>query len=261
LVQSDEVLEYLPHQFPFRTDFGASPLPWYRYAAGTIPPAWSEHRITGDLVSVDAMHHGGTMRADGTTEAVPFTVIPEGGHVVRYSYDGVSAPVRAEESNASVLYLNATASLADLPIGTHCRFHLYQDEQGAFTRAAVILDDFSCSAISHVTLKIEELRLDAGLIRVIRHLPRVKNYQGELSDVLDLGRAELVVDATTRVWKDRKAATLQDLAVGDDLLIECSGRTKTSSGHCTDIWAGADTHAWATDTQARKTIAGATTHH
>ena len=42
---------------------------------------------------------------------------------------------------------------------------------------------------------------------------------------------------------------LSDLAIGDELLVNLTGRTATSRGRCTDIWAGLETHKLATAQQ------------
>ena len=85
--------------------------------------------ICGDLVKADAEAHKGVFRAERTGETVEFSVLPKG----------------------SVRYLNAESSLADLPLGTRCRFHLFQDEKGAFTKASLVADDYSHSASNAVS--------------------------------------------------------------------------------------------------------------
>ena len=98
-----------PGQYPFRTDYGNTDLPWYRLQPGAAPPPDSEHRVFGELLAVDASHRSGRFRLENTTEEVAFRLIP----------------------GAKVRSLNADADLADLPAGERYQFHLYQDDSGA----------------------------------------------------------------------------------------------------------------------------------
>ena len=62
----------------------------------------------------------------------------------------------------SVKYLNADAGLSDVPLGTRCRFHLYQDEKSNFTIASLVTDEFSYLSDNAITYRIEEMKLDEG---------------------------------------------------------------------------------------------------
>jgi hypothetical protein len=252
IVHSPEVLDELANQFPFRTDFGNEQLPWYQLQSGVTPPPSSEHLVLGELVKVDTAGHAGQFRADRTGNLVSFTLLPQGGYLQRVAYNRVASPVRITESVSSVLYLDAEATLSDIPLGTRCRFQLYQDGNHAFTQVALMMDEYTRLALNHVQYRIEDLRLDAGRLQIIRHLPHVKNYHEDIAIPLDLGRAELTVDAATRVWKGAKQVTLADLSVGDELLINLSGQSRHDQGRCTDLWVGEATQKLVTDTQMRK---------
>ncbi len=229
--------ELQPADFPYRTDFGNENLGWYQLQPGKFPPDHSEHRVGGELVKVDVAHHTGQFRMDRTEEVVDFTL----------------------ESVGRVRYLAADAALEDLPLGMRCLFFLYQDEKGAFTRAAVIEDEFSYLAENTLTYRLESTQLNAGKLMVARHAAPVKvDYILEPRDPPDFGRIELEVDAKTRVWKGGEQIKLTDLAVGDILLVNLAARTTTSRGRCTDIWVGTDTHRLATE-QQRKRHAAANT--
>jgi hypothetical protein len=156
----------------------------------------------------------------------------------------------------SVRYLNAEAKLEDLPLGTRCLFFLYQDEKGGFTRAAVVMDEFSYLASNTLTYRLEVAKLDAGRLLVVRHAAPVQtDYILEPRVPLDFGRVELEVDAKTRVWKGDRQVKLSDIAVGDELLVNLAARTTTSRGRCTDIWVGAETHKLATEQQRKRQAA------
>jgi hypothetical protein len=217
-------------QFPFRTDYGNEGLPWYYLKAGETPPPFSDHLVFGELVKADAEKRAGQFRTDRTGELVDFTLIPEG----------------------SVKYLNAAATLADIPTGTRCRFHLYQNEKGAFTKASLVSDEFSFLASNVITWRIEALKLGAGKLHVARQIPDTKNYNGDFERIPDIGRAELLVTPETRVWKAGKPAKLEDLAVDDALLVNLTGELPGKPAHCTDIWAGEETQKAVTEEQAKK---------
>jgi hypothetical protein len=251
IVHSPEILDPLAHEFPFRTDFGNVQLAWYQPQAGVPPPPFSEHLVLGELVKVDANGHGGRFRTDRSGELVDFTLLPQGGILQRIGYNRVASPVRIAESAASVLYLDADAALADIPLGTRCRFQLYQDGAHAFTQVAVMMDEFTRLALNHVLYRIEDLRLDAGRLHIVRHLPQVKNYHEDIATPLDLGRAELTVDAATRVWKGGKQIRLADLAAGDELLINLSGQSRHDQGRCTELWVGEEEQKLAHDAQVK----------
>ena len=223
--------ELEPADFPYRTDFGNENLPWYRLQPGKVPPDHSEHLVGGELMSVDAAHRSGRLRLDRTGERVDFALADVG----------------------KVLYLGADAALEDLPLGMRCLFSLYQDEKGAFTRAAVIEDEFTYLAANTITYRLEAAQLDAGKLIVARHPAPVKvDYILEPRVAPDFGRIELEVDAGTRVWKGDHRIKLSDLTVGDELLVNLAAQTPTSRGRCTDIWAGAETHRFATEQQRKR---------
>jgi len=60
------------------------------------------------------------------------------------------------------------------------------------------------------------------------------------------------VDTSTRVWKGGQQVKLTDLAPGDELLVNITGRTPTDRSHCTEIWIGAETQNLATAQQRKK---------
>jgi hypothetical protein len=243
-LQDAELVELTPKeypaQFPFRTDYGNEHLPWYQLQPGVVPPRFSEHLVFGEVVKVDPAartiqfrpdrSRSDHFRSDGGGELVEATLIPE----------------------AAVRYLNADAELSDLPPGTRCRFHLYQDEKGAFTRASLVSDEYSFLAGNAVTYRVESLKLGEGKLLVARQIPEVKNYNGDMERPPDIGRAELLVSAETRVWKGNQAAKLADLALGDALLVNLTGEQTGAPSRCTDIWVGTDTHKLVTEQQSKK---------
>ena len=219
-----------PAQFPFGTDYGNAQMSWFRLKPGQAPPPFSEHLVFGELVKADAEKRTGQFRADRTGELVDFTLIPEG----------------------AVQHCHADATLADLPPGTRCRFHLYEDERGAFTQASLVSDEFSFLAANAITYRVESLKLGEGKLHVARQIPEVKNYNGDMERIPDIGRAELRVTADTRVWKSEQPMKLADLTVGDALLVNLTGELPGNPSRCTDIWIGADTHKLVTERATKR---------
>ena len=219
-----------PTQFPFRTDYGNKQLPWFQVKEGEAPPPFAEHVIYGDLVKADAAARTGQFRTERTGETVEFALLPA----------------------ASVRYLNAESSLADLPLGTRCRFHLFQDEKGAFTKASLVADDYSHSASNGVSWIAKELLLNDGKLHVGKQMALVKDYNGDMQRPPEIGQAEWRVTPETRVWKGDQPAKLADLAVGDVLLADFTAEQAGAPAHCTDIWIGEETHKAVTAQQAKK---------
>jgi hypothetical protein len=228
-ILENTAIEY-PRQFPYRTDFGNENLPWHQLRKGETPPEYSEHRVLGELVKVDPEKHTGQFRTDRTGDTVEFTVVPGG----------------------TVRYLNADASLADIPLGTRCRFNLYQDDSRAFTKAWRVSDDFSHLATHNTTLRVQALKLSEGRIDVAWQLIKMKNYNGDMEQVPDLGQNILLVTPETRVWRGEQRVKLSDLAVGDLILADVTGEFAGQPAHCTDIWVGEDTHKLMTERQTKK---------
>jgi hypothetical protein len=218
------------NQYPFRTDFGNENLPWYQLKPGEFPPYQSQHTVGGELTKIDTLHRSGQFRADRVGELIDFTMPPFG----------------------SALYHKAEADLGDLPLGTHYWFLLHPDQKGAFNRATLIIDDFTRATNDRVTYRVEAVNLHEGALTLARQLGPMKDERDHMVKPPDLGRGEFAVDEKTRVWKGDATAQLSDLAVGDEVLVNLTGRTTSSRGRCTEIWAGLDTHKNASDRQRRK---------
>ncbi|WP_020473538.1 hypothetical protein [Zavarzinella formosa] len=220
-----------PGQFPFRTDYGNENFPWYRLKAGVAPPVYAEHQVFGELVSVDVARRTGQFRADRSDTMVEFSLIPEG----------------------KTRYLNAECDLSAIPVGTRCRFSMYQDAAGAFTQACLVTDESTHLIANGALWRVESL-LDSGKIYAARQPPGVKNDQGDPEQPPDIGRAELRFNPETRFWKGDRQVTAGDLAVGDLLLVNVTGERPGHPSRCTDVWIGADTHKMVIERQARKTM-------
>jgi len=242
-----------PAQFPWRTDVGNENLPWYQVKVGEIPPRYSEHLVFGELVKVDAEKGAGQFRIERTGETVDFTMIAQGAMVaVNTNKIDDGGPVRWIDAPAQAMVFNALAGLNELPLGSRCRFNMFQDEKGAFTKANLITDEFTYLAMNKIVYRVESLLLAENKLRVARQIPQRKDYNGDMVQPNDIGRAELRVSADTKVWKGEQQVKLADIAVGDQLLVNITAEQKDKPSICTDIWIGADTHAKMTEQQKKK---------
>lgn len=211
-------------RYPFRTDFANAHLPWYQPKPLEFPPHHSDRRISGELVSVDFVHRTGQFRATKSGELMDFTMPPYG----------------------AINYLNAEADLRDVPLGTFLLFFLNQDADGKFTRLATMQDQFTMDAGHRFSYRLDELKLAEGKLLTTKQSISKKQP--------DLGKKELLVKDETRVWKGGAQVKLADLAPGDELLFNLTGKTATSPGWCSDIWVGAETHQLATKLQTDKFV-------
>jgi len=233
-MQNQELVENVakeyPEQFPFRTDDGNDHLPWFKLQPGQLPPPFAEHRVIGELLSADAVTGTGRFRTERTGETVEFTLLPEG----------------------AVKFLNASATLTDLPPGTRCRFSMFLDAKGAFTRASLVTDEFTRLAANVITHRVVALKLAEGRLFVAQQLPEVKDYNGDMQRPPDIGHSELRVTDATRVWKGKDQVKLSDLAAGDALLVNLTSEQNGAPSVCTDLWIGTDTHKVVSEQQGKK---------
>lgn len=209
----ENVAKEYPEQFPFRTDDCNEHLPWFKLKPGAALPQFSEHVVFGSLVKP------GQFLTEGTGEAVDFTLIEK----------------------AKVRYIGKDAKLEGIPAGTRCRFHLYQDDRGMFTKASLVSDDFSHRLSIATTLRIDALHLNENRIDVSWLLPEVKDYNGDMQRPQPFGHSLLRVTKDTRVWKLDQRAELTNLAVGDMLQINTTAELPGQPTTCTDLWIGEDT--------------------
>jgi hypothetical protein len=216
-MQNPELIENVakeyPEQFPFRTEFSNDKLPWFKLTPGAELPQFSEHVVHGALVKP------GQFLSEGTGEVVDFTLIDK----------------------AKVRHLGKDAKLEDIPAGIRCRFSLYQDEQGKFTKASAVSDDFSHRLSIATTLRIDALHLNESRIDVSWMLPEVKDYNGDMQRPQPFGHSILRVSKDTRVWKFDQRAELTNLAIGDLLQINTTAELPGKPATCTDLWIGEDT--------------------
>jgi len=216
-----------PEQFPFRTDFSNAHLAWYRLEEGVIPPQFSEHVVYAELLKADPVGLTGQLQIERSSEVVDFKLI-----------DKAMVKCRGVES-----------SLASIPVGHRYRFHLFQDDKGAFTRVGLVSDEFSYADSQAVSFRILRMQLERGRIEVAHQMPLVKDYNGDMQQPEDIAQSLLLVTPATRVWKGAAQVKLVDLKVGDLVRFNCTAEQVGLPTHCTDLWVGEDTFSLVKDTQ------------
>ncbi len=217
-------------QYPFRTDFANETLPWYRLKPGEFPPYLSDHRVVGELIKINESNRAGQFRDAATGAVCEFTLTPPGG----------------------AMYVNTEVDLEEIPIGSRCRFYLYQDESGAFKNAALVTDEFTHLCGERYRYRLTGIWSGEGKLLVARQIPPVENDKGDMVKPPDVGRLELTIDEHTRVWKGAVEAKRGDLAIGDEMLVDLRGGSAASDGVCSDIWVGTESQKLASDSALSK---------
>lgn len=230
-LEENPAKEY-PGQFPFRTDFGNTDLAWYQLKSGESPPPYSEHRVLGELLEVDAKNRTGKFRDELSQEVVTFTLLPEA--------PAIKAPHPLPKTGTA-RYLGREVPLDQLPLGQRYRFYLYQDDQGLFTRVCFLSDEYSHLTQQAISYRVDQLNLDHGSIDVAYQIPEVKDYNGDMQQPSDVGHRRLLVTPETRYWQGDQQTKPTDLKQGDLLRANLSSEQPDSPSHCTDIWIGEET--------------------
>lgn len=84
-----------------------------------------------------------------------------------------------------------------------------------------------------------------------RQMAPVKDDKEQLVRPPDYGRLELAFDDTTRIRKNGSLEKPGALLIGDELLVNPTGRTSKDRGRCLEVWVGSEMKQ-ATETQRAK---------
>ncbi len=232
---------------PFRTDGGDPSLPWYQVQPGVFPPEGSGHAVSGELISLDHLNRTGMLRPDRDDTqrrgdwdiARPFAMLPYG----TFRYHG------------------APAELRDVPLGTHLHGLFYADPPPAvpavvprkgpppppptFTRVLQFEDDFSRMQRLSRTWRVDAVGRDpvSNL-----HILTVTGIGPSAADA-DPKPTTYVLSPATRVWKGRGIGTLDDLATGQNVLLNLTVCTLKGPGRVTDVWLDDEARALASARQ------------
>ena len=194
-------------------------IPSYHNAPQAFPSWESAKPVEGCLVEVDVIHRTGIFRADGSGMLHAFTMPPYG----------------------LVARLGVGADLRDVPLGTHGRFFLLPDRDGALTLLGALHDDTTLLARDGVQYRVEAIDAANGTIAVLPH----KNAQPAVGAV----RFDLKTDQHTRFRKGDGEAKAGDVTVGDLLLVNLIG--DGAQRRCSEVWIGADAQKRAAEQLSR----------
>jgi hypothetical protein len=229
-------------QEKFRTDGGDEKLPWFVLRDGEFPPEGSAHYFAGELIGVDHLERTLVLRADRTDAQnrgdwdlpVAVTMLPYG----------------------SIHYHGATASLADIPLGTHLHGWFYVRDpkdpskplagahnrtspEARFNRCLRLEDDFSHHARLKQAWRIEsaeETKLSAVLMEDGKPVGKPKVF-----DLLP----------STRVWRGSGLAAVKDLAAGQIVLFNLTWATLYGPGRVREIWLDEESRKLAAEQQTK----------
>lgn len=225
-VPHEELIELPPKEypmnFPFRTDYGNRDLPWYQLQPGIKPPPWSEHKVRGELLRIDAETQTAQFRPEGSEEVVRLTLL---------------------ESGAKCFREGKAVDLDELTPGERYHVSLYQDDKGKFTIASLIRDEFSYLVQNQTALRLTGIYPERNEIHVAHQFPKVTYRRADPKQRADFGRRILRYTDETHIWQGDSALSISDLAEGDLLRVNLSGERPHSPSHCTAIWR-IDPEAW-----------------
>jgi hypothetical protein len=215
---------------------------------GQFPPSDAGRYVAGELVTVDPVNRRGVLRLDGDPnhyehEALhPFAMLPYG----------------------MIWYNGAPAELRDVPIGTHLHGYFFLPPQGeeatisalkgaaGFSipqnHAISLEDDFSFYQRRGQAWKVVSLDAGKGKIQVVSAGPSVRDGLS--------GARTFDIDATARIWKDRRLVEMTDIAAGQTVQINFTWTGAWAQGELgvCDIWLDEASRDFATEFQRRRHI-------
>ncbi len=221
--------------------------------AGEFPPPESSHYLTGELVFVDHVNRMAAIRLAGDG--------------VSYRYHRAPSHQFAMLPFGSLRYHGAAANLRDIPIGTNLHGYFYLPPRGnqqiplplvkdpnakyrsKYTHAISLEDDVSFYQRQGRLWKIEAIDLEARTLDVVSN---GGNDKAKSKDGLT-GKQTFFIDESTRVWKGRNFAELEDVAIGQGVQLNLTWSPKWEYGqyHCLDIWTDAASLQVAAERQRR----------
>jgi hypothetical protein len=209
------------------------PSPHYQLQPGEFPPPGTARAIGGELIAIDRVNRTGMFRLDRTDAQsrahfdlpIAFTMLPYG----------------------SLAYHGAPAELRDIPLGTHLIGQFYWDDDRAYDPQIKDLiaerrlhpdsgfhwvlrfeDDFSHDRRQGRAWRIDAIDLEKKTLTATNVGPKGEpaNAKPEIFQIND----------ALRVFKGNGFGSLDDLHVGQHVLMNFTFRTMRLSGRITDIW-------------------------
>lgn len=216
---------------------------------GKFPPPKSGRYFAGELVAVDPVNRRGALRLDGDNVSDKYHRAP--------SHKFALLPY------GMVRYHGAPAELRDVPIGTHLHGYFYLPPKGdksvpppvgtpravsyvpRHNHAVLLEDDVSFYTRRGQKWKIAMVDLKKGKLRVVSSVTKE-------ADGLT-GEQTFSIDRSTRVWKGRGFAELEDLATGQEVQFSLTWDPKWANRvfHLSDVWIDAESRKVSAERQRR----------
>jgi hypothetical protein len=224
---------------------------WFQLVPGEFPPEGSEHRISGELISVDHLERAFRIRID------------RADHQERGVFD---RPLYAEMLPfGSVWYHGAPAALEDIPLGTHLHGSFYlkdpkaktpthpgafnkgQSVEADFQRCFRLEDDFTLHSREKRLWKIEEF--DPETLKLTVSQPGKPADTKEPSATQTPVSKKFDIQASTRIFQGRGFVDSSALQPGQTVLLNITWATLYGPGRITDIWLDEESREFATKRQ------------
>ncbi|QDT65475.1 hypothetical protein [Calycomorphotria hydatis] len=231
-----------------------------------FPQPGTAHYLAGELTLADHVNRRGILRPDRTDAQskyqqdlpLEFSLLPYG----------------------SIYYHGASASLADIPIGTHLHAYIYRraginpDEERAaagkdplrsdlseWSEVIRFEDDFSfyqrrgrgwkVQSIDHTQ---QQLKLTSVEIELNESIPLEQRDFTSESDTGLQSDVTVEFDDATRVWQGTEWLTIDALEVGQVVQLNLSECTLYGPGRCVDIWLDEESRTIAAERQRQRHI-------
>jgi hypothetical protein len=224
---------------------------WLQLSPGEFPPPGSEHRISGELISIDHLERAFRIRID------------RADHQERGVFD---RPLYAEMLPfGSIWYQGAPAALEDIPLGTHLHGSFYlkdpktkspthpgafnkgQPIEADFQRCFRLEDDFTLHSRQNQFWKIEGVDAETMKLTVSQSAQSdatttPPSAQTSVSKTFD-------IQARTRIYQGKGFADVSALQPGQIVLFNITWATLYGPGRITDIWLDEESRSEATKRQ------------
>jgi hypothetical protein len=233
---------------------------WFQLLPGEFPPAGSEHRVSGELISVDHLERNFRIRID------------RADHQERGVFD---RPLYAEMLPfGSVWYHGAPAALQDIPLGTHLHGSFYQRDpkskppvhpgafnkgqsvEADFQRCFRLEDDFTLNARQNRLWKIEKFDLEALKLTVSQSPQAGSNEPADPAKRSSSAQTPLEktfeIQRSTRIFKGRRFVEPSELQPGQTVVFNITWATLYGAGRITEIWIDEESRQLATQQQLER---------
>lgn len=232
---------------------------WFQLVPGEFPPPGSEHRVSGELISVDHLERNFRIRID------------RADHQERGVFD---RPLYAEMLPfGSIWYHGAPAALQDIPLGTHLHGSFYlkdpeakppvhpgafrkgQSVEADFQRCIRLEDDFTLSARENRLWKIENFDTETRKLTVSPSARADSAQQAgpaKRSPSQTPLRTTFELQPCTRIFKGRSFVEASELKPGQTVAFNITWATLYGAGRITEIWIDEESRQLATQQQLER---------